>query len=70
MKNYDYSIENLTNVFEKHARQCDELNENAIKEYKEDFPNHPVPAWFTNGFNINDALKSMCTAIKDLQEKK
>lgn len=64
-----YSIEKLPEIFAEHALIASKESERLLKMYIENNPNQPIPEYLQESFNIALALRVMCQAIKDLQEK-
>lgn len=60
---YNYTIENLPNLFLEHAKMNDEHNKQILEHYKQNFPDSEVPSYISNPFNISQALHVMTAEI-------
>jgi len=63
-----YLIENLTEIFDKHAKDAQAHHKKKVKDYEENFPNSEYPEWNKDYFNISRALSVMAKEINDLKE--
>jgi len=63
----DYTIENLVKTFSKHSESFEESQEEMIIKFKANNPEDPLPAHFTDEFNVSKALWAMCSEIEKIR---
>lgn len=69
MDTHDYSIEGIVDYFEKHAEHVRGANEGQLEEWKDRYPDGPVPDALERPFNFSMALAVMASEIQLLKLK-
>lgn len=64
-----YTIDYLMQKFADHAHQATKERVKLEKEFRENYPEEPVPSHMKDNFNLPQALATICEEIKNLQEK-
>lgn len=65
-----YRIEELIEIFTRHGKQREEIEEEEMKKHQELYPNEPLPDRFSIGeLNISKALAEICKEIHLLKQK-
>ncbi len=64
-----YTLENLIKTFAEHAKEADKQQKIFVKNFKENFPEAPLPDHLKEDFNIAQALVTITKEIKKLQNK-
>lgn len=64
-----YTIEFLIEKFAEHTIKAKEINEECIKNFKEENPDQPLPDHMLDDFSITEALHCMCREILNLRRK-
>lgn len=67
MDEYDYTMEELLTIFQKHAEEYEESIHKNTKLYKEMYPNDPIPEHLKNSFNLPLALWIIIAEIERLK---
>ncbi len=62
-----YSLESLAEIFAVHAIKAKKINEDLIREFKENNPGEPLPDHFQDDFNLPLALSRICKEILELK---
>lgn len=65
----EYTIEELIATFEENSCISKKNTKQSLSEFKKNNIGCPIPAWFVEEFNINDALSSMCKEILKLKQE-
>ena len=66
----EYTIDSLIKTFKQHSIEVKQLRKSMLKQWKDDFPDDPIPKHMKEDFCVTDALGLMCKEIKALKEKK
>jgi hypothetical protein len=66
---HDYRIEELSSTFLKHALLCEENDKRMLQQFRENYPDSPIPQHMLNPFNIAKALSVMSSEIEKLKIK-
>lgn len=64
----EYSIENLIDTFKEHHIKFRKNEQKLLKQFKEDYPEEPIPEEYMCDFSVALALFSICKSIKALHE--
>lgn len=62
-------IKQLIEIFSAHEIEAEKDRQEALKKFKENYPDEQVPAHMLETFNICTAFKVMCKEISDIKEK-
>lgn len=62
-----YIIEELGAKFENHANLSEKDHQQQIKNFKENYPDTPLPEYLEEGFNLARALSIMAFEIERLK---
>lgn len=68
MNQKEYRIEDLPELFSKHASEAQRNHEEALMNYRDSFPDSEPPEWMNNDFNIAAALSVMAKEIVRLKK--
>jgi hypothetical protein len=67
MKEEDYTVENLVNIFFDHAKMSEDHVAKLKEEFIKNFPDQPIPGHLDEGFNLAKALSVLCSEIAKLK---
>lgn len=65
-----YTLESLIKTFSEHAFETEEARKKYMKQFKEDYPNEPLPDYMLKDFNLPLAFVCICEELLKLREKK
>lgn len=63
------TLEELIKTFTDHEKQAHKSDQERIKQFKEDYPEEPLPDHFKERFMLPMALAFMCSEILKLKNK-
>lgn len=63
-----YTLKFLVETFSRHAIEAEKGKKKFIKEFKENYPDEPLPEHVKDDFNLPEALACICMEIMRIDE--